>query len=658
VRILICLLLGLFFSADSTLPNGIHTAELPSGGKSFEIIAGYTSGVRNETTGSSGLAAIVSEYLASSAAARSIALAAYGSGGKVEQLAELDRTALKVEVPLWAAPMIQESIAAYLAQVPDQDMAAIERGRLSVLRLAREHDGDFRQKVEDEIRLGLLGFHPYAHRVPAAASDVDRLTDGQIVQFFKDNFGTNHAFVVTSGPLPEPLKSKLMAIPARASETVPMSVSRVLNAERVLKFGSGADSAGAVILAAPVPGVYYREWYSFLLLDRLAHRVLPETPATALVLTVDPYYWRLEIPVPAGQFADTVNDNLSQDIQRLQFVRAKPDDLEAARRSALDFLNSPYVQGWFASEGISERRQEGLQWIQSFTADDIRASVRDLLLANHLTASWSPKPSETTVEIQSLISDSASSGPIKTASETPLSAVAAPVFPAHDHSPRAYAAAEKLNSGVWLAASSTPAIFLAGPASLELPEGSVKRGANGTLWKFTREPGADIVKAFQKFRAGRLLILAPAADLEQARSLWNAFKSNPQDAAAVTPSGPVANIDIPALMVLKAEIDRKLIESGWWTNASLQFDATKGAVLDIQAPAEEKAQILTWIKAIASAPMPDADFDWAREAAWNHVNETLPDMESLVWMRDPQYIMEGVETVAASQVQEAARLYF
>ena len=54
-----------------------------------------------------------------------------------------------------------------------------------------------------------------------------------------------------------------------------------------------------------------------------------------------------------------------QEINRLQFSRAKPEDLEAARRDATEYLDSAYVRGWFLSHGLEPRRTDGLQWVKS-----------------------------------------------------------------------------------------------------------------------------------------------------------------------------------------------------------------------------------------------------------------------------------------------------
>src|SRR5437879_200985 len=107
------LALSLIRAPDFTLENGIRVSPQTSDGQSFVLLMGYQAGVRNEGHSFSGLASIISHYLQSTAAARSLALTAYGTGGKVEFLAELDRTAIRVSVPQWAAPAILSQAAAF-----------------------------------------------------------------------------------------------------------------------------------------------------------------------------------------------------------------------------------------------------------------------------------------------------------------------------------------------------------------------------------------------------------------------------------------------------------------------------------------------------------------------------------------------------------------
>ena len=132
-----------------------------------------------------------------------------------------------------------------------------------------------------------------------------------------------------------------------------------------------------MIFASPVPSVYYKEWYLVLFLDRVIHRSLPRTLKTTLPLTVRPYYYRIELSIPAGQFPEPAEEDLLQEIQRLQFTPANPRDLLAARQETLAYMDSKDVREWFASHDISDRREEGARWLQSMTPDDLRGAARD-----------------------------------------------------------------------------------------------------------------------------------------------------------------------------------------------------------------------------------------------------------------------------------------
>ena len=55
---------------------------------------------------------------------------------------------------------------------------------------------------------------------------------------------------------------------------------------------------------------------------------------------------------------------------------------------------------------------------------------------------------------------------------------------------------------------------------------------------------------------------------------------------------------------------------------------------------------------------PDAELAWAREVAIHHLNDVLPDVQSLLWQRVPDYIPQDLQTIAATHVQDVAKLYF
>ncbi len=588
-------LFSLLFLA-STLPNGIRLVELPAEGDSVEIVAGYTSPGLNGFT--------------STDAAKSLLYDAYASGAKIDFVDDLDRTALRIKAPKWALPVLMERLPPLFT--------SISNGPRS---MANGPSDDFRSKVEEEIRSALLG---QDLAVPDA--------------------GTENAFVLISAPAPNSLREALAAIPKRSSSNRPEASITRLPAERTLRFKSELDT-GAVIFASPIPGVYYKQWFLVLVLDRLIHRIVPLPLKTAFVLSVRPYYYRLELPVPAGQFPEPVEENLLQELQRLQFTPAKAQDLMAARNEALAYLDSKPIKEWFASHDLLARRNEGTQWIEAMSADDLRVAARDLLIMNRVIATWAPKPRQTLVTTESLNTTTSPPPPSPSGrwtraegaqGEGPLTQ-----FPNHTHSTISTALPERLSSGVSLVASSTNAIFISG----------------GTITRFDHDFTPDDLPPFQQYRADRILVLTPASSLERARQLWSAFKGNPSGETGV-PHGKISSGDLSALSILKTILDLKIIQSGWWPETSVRIDSSAGTDLQIRASDEKREQILAWIKAIANAPLSDNYFAWVREVAIHQFETIRPDVQALTWEHDSQGTIQDLETVSARHVQDVARIYF
>ena len=589
---------GLLFFA-STLPNGIRVGDLPDRQDSVEILAGYASGGLTD--------------FESTSAADAFVRTVYAAGGSIQFLNELDRTAMRIVIPAWAAPPVFDEIPSLFKEIPSGDKGSDPSSPAPL---------DFRGKVESEIRDALLG---------AAFSEAD--------------YATGDAFVLSSTAPPKSLLDALAAIPKRGSPGKSQEQGARLAAERTLRFKSDLP-AGAVIFAAPAPSVYYKQWFLLLMLDRLIHRSVPLQLKTSLPLNVRAYYYRIELPLAAGQFPEPAEENLLQDLQRLQFSPAKANDLSAARQEALAYLDSKDVREWFASQGISERRDEGAQWIGAVTADDLRAAVRDLLIMNHVVASWGPKPKETSVSAQPLASAAPSApqppppGKEKEAQSFQIEGKTV-IFPVHTDAPTSTAVPERLPSGVSLVSSTTYAVFVSGEA----------------LTRFDHEPAADDLKDFSKYRAERILVLAPSPSVARAREVWSNFKgSNSRPTSA--PKGKVSTGDLPALFLLKTIIDLKLIDSGWWRDAELRIDGTEGAELQIAAAEEKRAQILGWIKSIGTTPLSDKYFAWAREVAIHRFKTTMPDLQALTWERDPQGSVADLSSISSGLLQDVARLYF
>jgi hypothetical protein len=590
----------LFFA--STLPNGIRLVELPAGGDTAEIVAGYTTG------GLTGLA--------STAAAKSLLLEAYAAGAKIDFIDELDRTALRITGPKWAVSMLAERLPAFFKEIPIGDKG--DKG-------SDPSSPEFQAKVEEEIRGALLG---------------------SMSTIASSEYATGDAFVLISAPIPSSLRDGLAGIPKRGVSIKPDDQIDRLQAERTLRFKSTDLPTGAVIFASPISGVYYKQWYLVLLLDRVIHRVVPLPLKTSLPLTVRPYYYRLELTVPSGQFPEPAEENLLQELQRMQFTRADARDFMAAQQETLSYLDSSAVREWFASHDLSERRDEGAQWVQSMTADDMRVAVRDLLILNRVIVTWPPKPRQTSVSAESLsaVNRPAPSSPAKNAprAEAVPQAEASQVkFPTHTEPSVLTTPAERLSSGVSLAASNVHAVFVSG----------------GPFTRFDHEPTAADVAPFQKYRPERLLVLAPASSLDRARQLWASFTGSANGEIGV-PNGNVSSGDLPALFILKTILDLKLIESGWWRDATLLIDAGGGSTLQIRAGDDKRAQILDWIKAIAAGSTPEGYLTWAREVAIHRFNIVQPHLQALTWEHDPQGAIQDLETITPKHIQDVARIYF
>src|SRR5262245_7735126 len=488
---------------------------------------------------------------------------------------------------------------------------------------------DFRAKVEEEIRSALLG--------PGERPG---------------GYSTDDAFILISAPVSDSLRQALGAIPKRASANRPEeAVTTRLPAERTLRFRSDLP-AGAVIFASPVPSVYYKQWYLMLLLDRVIHRLVPQAKTT-LPLTVRPYYYRIELSLASGQFPEPAEENLLQELQRLQFTPLNARDLTAARQEAVAYLESSPVGEWFASHDILVRREEGIQWIQSMSSDDMRVAARDLLIMNRVLATWSPRTRQASVSSEPLETappsgstvggDSGRRAPAKAGaySTTPGNTSPGSAFPGHMDRLFSPTPPERLSSGVSLAVSTANAVFISG----------------GLLTRLNRDLTPEDLKGFQQYRADRILVLSTASSIDRTRQLWSAFKGNTNGETGV-PKGKVSSGDLPALFVLKTILDLKLLESGWWHEAGLRVDASEGSALQIHVPDEERPQVLDWIKAIAETPLPDAQFAWAREVAIHHFDSALADLQALTWERDPQGTIQNFETVSAKHVQDVARIYF
>ena len=602
-----------------------------------EVTAGYRTGGLREIPGAGGLTEIVAAFLKSTPSVRAIEIAAYGAGGTVEYFSDTDRTGIRLKIPNWARSMVERSVAEFLSETPQKNPELVDRA-LQEVRLRLPSDADVRAGVETRLRAALLGSY--------AQADLSSVSRETVNEFFTKYYGTNRAFSVTNSA---PLES-LLTVDRRVSEDpLPKTEGFLGNAIRgqLPRVPSDLDE-GAVILVVPTPSIYYRNWYAFLMLDCLIRETVPSNAKTELLPSLEPYFYRMEVPVPSGQLSESVEAALRADLNQMQYVRSSNASLEVARKNAIQFLDSERIQEWFVSLGVSARRTEGIEWVRSFSADDMRAAARDLVESDPVVASWSPRvralklQTEYLSDVAARIARSSTEAPARL---VPLKSVEVIPFPAHTDPAFAAKKPVRLVSGVSIVASTSYAVFV-GP------------GSPNSLTFYAQEPSSDLLQtSYGAYRPARILVMAPADSLERLTQQWSTFKGNPSDGTAMVVAGKIPGPHLPALLVMKMLLDRRLIEAGMWNDIQLEIRASEGSTLTIHGNDTDRAHVLSWIEDIASRPVPEEDLEWAREAASHHLADFLPDLQSLIWEWTPDDTIFDFHLIPAALIKDAARMY-
>jgi hypothetical protein len=151
--------------------------------------------------------------------------------------------------------------------------------------------------------------------------------------------------------------------------------------------------------------------------------------------------------------------------------------------------------------------------------------------------------------------------------------------------------------------------------------------------------------------------MAPADSLERLAQQWSTFKGNPSDGTAMVVAGKIPGPHLPALLVMKMLLDRRLIEAGMWNDIQLEIRASEGSTLTIHGNDTDRALVLSWIEDIASRPVPEEDLEWAREAASHHLADFLPDLQSLIWEWNPDDTIFDFHFIPTALIKDAARMY-
>lgn len=637
------------FALEKTLPNGIRWIEWP-GDSGTRVVAGYRTGQRHETASTVGLSSVASRYLASRSSMRSLVLHVRGMDGTTRFFRTLDASGVEITLPRSAPHDGLAALAAYFKPIDAIDPSGFTFATGITVEDSLGRQALFGARVEDEIRAALLGPHPYHHPDFGRVEDIEQRSAEELRSFLNFEFGTDRAFVLVSGPVPKGLESALAEIPARRSSAARTFSFRLTPAERTLHFSTTED-LGGVVLAAPVSGVFYSNWYHMLVLDRLMRRVLGD-PDTRLEPTIDAYYYRLQARLAAGQAPEQAEEHLIQELQRLQYVRSTPEQLKRAQDDALGHLGTDAVREWFAVHDLTSRLEEGRQWVRAVAADDLRALARDVLASNRVLASWSPHRRTNTIVVEDLAAASEGSrGPLRPATFlrgatdlTPLPPVAPAPTPA---------GIEKLSSGVSLIVGETHGLFLAGPLSIGLPRGRSSSGPNGTFWTFDESPGADIVTALRDFPAADIVVFTTSSSAEPARTLWARFQSR----ATRQPHQPAdaATSDVPALFLLQILLERRAIEAGWSDDVKFRLYAVDGSRLQIVTDPARKAKVVEWARAIGAEGARREELEWIRTSAAWRMRRLGSDLRILLWQRGVDDGPQDLSGVSLERIQQAAR---
>ena len=217
---------------------------------------------------------------------------------------------------------------------------------------------------------------------------------------------------------------------------------------------------------------------------------------------------------------------------------------------------------------------------------------------------------------------------------------------------------ELLPSGITLAIAENYAIFVEGSFSYDLPNGVAQFGSNGVLWFFEKAPNSDVLEALRRVRADRILMFVPKSDIASIRQYFEDWQSGSNDFVRTIPLGQVATGDLPSLLVLKAWLEGKLIEAGWWQWVKLRIDGLEGPRLLIEGDPRLTTQVRSWIQQVVTHGLTGRELSLSKVAAAHHYGRIRRDLQILLWQRDPLGSIRSPVNVLESRLRTVARIYF
>ncbi len=585
---------------------------------------------------------LVRSWLFASVPARSVELIAHLGGGTFQIVEHPSLTGLRVRVPPQQVAAVVEQVALFLDQeltegdLLDYVMAVQQDAAGSQGEAAGDAGaGNNREQAVQAVTAALVGGESIGDP-PRAEASPELPEASAVVQYFRAKFGTDRAWVIFSERPDAGTSALLNGIDARSSAPISRTLDQDMDIEDGATLTLPSRPEGGLVIGSRIPSVYYEGWFNTLVVDRAIRQALGTRVQTSFSPSRDGGVHLIETPVRLPDYPADVAARIWSDLVMLQSEAPVSISLVDIKQDALAYLARRNVLEWFAAENLWQPLADGWARVWNLTEAEFRSSAGSFLGESRVVASWAPAFDSPTVIVESLdafVDTSPAPVPARIApGRVELGALADSPLPA-----RVPVSVEQLASGVSLAAGS-PAIFVAGPGPGALPGGTPAVGPNGTLWTFPGLPGTEVLGALSGVRADRLVFFLPSGQSGALRDVLAEWSGGRTDATSTISVDEVATIDLPALVILKVWLDRKVIEAGWSGEVGVGIRATEGSRLWIEADTLRQEQIERWLEGASVAFEGEAgavEFGRLQAASGAYFDQIRRDLQILLSQRAP-----------------------
>lgn len=636
------------------LPNipesGPPPADFPGEPVRGEIAFGYVLPPDPEAV-SAERREIVRAWLERSVPARTIELIAHLGGGSFEVLDLPELIGFRVRFPTAFANTVLSEVGKFFGQVLEEDELLVYARRL----VAEQRTASADLGMEDAVTRVASVLTADSGGGGTAAGLVSSQDE---VSFFRGWLGTDRAWIVLSRPATSADRDVLGTLRPRLATSGLTFRDRTLPEGRDLELPSARE--GGVVIGSRVDGVYYEAWFDAVVVDTALASSLPEQARTRFGPSRGVSVHLIMASVHFPDYAETVRGALLGEISRLGRSLPPAGELAAVKEHVLEYLGSRTTLTWFAAEDLWDPLEDGWSRVWNLTGENFRVAATAFAGGPRSTVRWEPAIETPAVTVESLVT--ASPLPGDEASEVLIApgSIPIPALPPTPQAARSPVRVEKLASGMTLAEGS-PAVFVSGPFPDELPGRERVSGTNGTLWLFDEIFPDDLAPRLAGVRPDRIVFFLPALEQERHRAALDAWSSGEMDATDAMGVGAVATADLPALVILKTWLDRKVIEAGWSGLVSVRIAGTEGSRIVIVADPVRKARVESWLASGASYFDSEAgalEFQQLGPASSAYYDRIRADLAILLSQRAPFGQILPPDAVSLGAFRNMLRIYF